>query len=80
MTAITRQSARLAADERKKLNGGSWTHPSQPTRKLDAEFSAWRKSHPTPAERLRAAKDGRERARMDVEYSARLYRQFYGLE
>jgi hypothetical protein len=80
LAAITQQSARLAAIERRKNQAGPLGAAQIGHARLSGEFDRWRKTNPTPAERVRQAQDGRKRRQQEIERSARSYRQLYGLE
>jgi hypothetical protein len=79
MQAITLQSGRLAAIERKRTADGSAGPAQIAHATLEGEFSQWRKAHPTPAELKRQAAEARARMEMELQQSAQLYRQFFGL-
>jgi hypothetical protein len=77
LAAITQRAGALAAVERERhvIDG-----PAQTVRAaIEGEFTAWKRQHPTPTERLRDAQNARAVARMQIEQSAATYRQFYGL-
>jgi len=77
LAAITQRAGALAAVERERhvIDG-----PAQKVLgTIEGEFTAWKKQHPTPTERLRDAQNARAVARMQSEQSAAMYRQFYGI-
>ena len=80
MHAIVQQAGRLAAIERRKSPTGPIGRTAVAHGMLSGQFADWQRANPTPAERMRQIDDAEARHQGELQRSANVYRQAYGLD
>ena len=79
MSAIVQQAGRLAAVERRKNPTGPLGRMAIAHGTLSSSLAEWQRANPTPAERLRQIADAKARHQAEVQRSALVYQQAFGL-